>query len=96
MLLLIYKYNYNICIAFIVIFSVFDMQGGLKEIIPKFWDPKDKCKFLALDEGKLRVSYKGTGKYDTDAAAIRTDRPVPPACGLFYFEVHIVDKGRDG
>lgn len=73
------------------------LKSALQNIsTPKFWDPKDKCKFLALDDGKLRVSYKGTGKQDTDAASIRTDRPIPSACGLFYFEIYIVSKGRDG
>lgn len=33
---------------------------------------------------------------DNDAAAVRADQPMPPQCGLFYFEVTVVSKGKDG
>ena len=68
----------------------------IKSKLPQNWNPKDKCKYLNLDDCKYRVSYKGVGKYDTDAAAIRADKPIPPSCGIFYFETYIVSKGRDG
>lgn len=64
--------------------------------VPQYWDANDKSKTLFLCEHRLRVSYKGPGKYDNDAAAIRAERPIPPACGLFYFEILVVSKGRDG
>eukprot|EP01102_Stenamoeba_stenopodia_P002199 TRINITY_DN11980_c0_g1_i1.p1 TRINITY_DN11980_c0_g1~~TRINITY_DN11980_c0_g1_i1.p1 ORF type:complete len:423 (-),score=89.33 TRINITY_DN11980_c0_g1_i1:31-1299(-) len=60
------------------------------------WSPKDKASSLELSFGYLRVSYKGAGKYDSDAAAVRTTQPVPPSCGIFFYEVRIVNKGRDG
>lgn len=68
----------------------------LKGRLPTCWNIKDKCKYLSVDDGKLRVSYKGIGKYDTDAASIRADKPIPPSCSIFYFETYIVSKGRDG
>lgn len=78
-------------------FSQMSENASLKQIaVPCLWDPNNKCKNLVLSENRLRVSYKGTGKFDTDAAAIRTERPIPPSCGLFYFEILIVSKGRDG
>uniref|UniRef100_A0A182SNP4 B30.2/SPRY domain-containing protein n=1 Tax=Anopheles maculatus TaxID=74869 RepID=A0A182SNP4_9DIPT len=36
------------------------------------------------------------GKSHTDAASVRTAYPIPAACGLYYFEVKIISKGRDG
>lgn len=63
---------------------------------PSAWSQKDKCKHLTLDESLLRVSYKGSRKYENDAAAVRADCPIPPSAGIFYWEVHIVDKGRVG
>ncbi|XP_077298585.1 ran-binding protein M isoform X1 [Arctopsyche grandis] len=36
------------------------------------------------------------GKTHKDAASVRATHPIPPACGLYYFEVRIVSKGRDG
>lgn len=41
-----------------------------------------------------RVS--GYGKTHKDAASVRTTHSIPAACGLYYFEVKIVSKGRDG
>jgi hypothetical protein len=31
-----------------------------------------------------------------DAACIRANYPVPYQCGIFYYEVEIISKGRDG
>ena len=49
-----------------------------------------------LDVSGLRVRYKGPGSDDRDAAAIRTDHPISPSSPLYYFEIEIVNKGRDG
>lgn len=38
----------------------------------------------------------GVGKTHNDAASVRTAHPIPAACGLYYFEVKIISKGRDG
>ena len=40
--------------------------------------------------------HAGPGKTDSDAAAIRSNNPIPPACGVYYFEIEVVSKGRDG
>ena len=36
------------------------------------------------------------GKTHKDAASVRATQPIPAACGIYYFEVKIVSKGRDG
>jgi hypothetical protein len=33
---------------------------------------------------------------DRDAAAARTIHPIPPACGIYYYEVDILSKGQKG
>jgi hypothetical protein len=33
---------------------------------------------------------------DRDAAAVRTDHPIPPGCGMYYYEVEILNKGIRG
>lgn len=38
----------------------------------------------------------GHGKTHKDAASVRATHPIPASCGLYYFEVKIVSKGRDG
>ena len=41
----------------------------------------------------LRVKYVGPGENDTHAACVRTTEPALDA--FFYFEVEVVNKGRD-
>ncbi|GAA6070348.1 ran-binding protein 10 isoform X4, partial [Tachysurus ichikawai] len=38
----------------------------------------------------------GHGKNHKDAASVRATHPIPAACGIYYFEVKIISKGRDG
>lgn len=64
--------------------------------VPTQWNEKDKCSLLALSRSNLRVSYQGTGKSDSEAATVRTNHYIPPQCGIYYFEIDIIDKGRDG
>ncbi|XP_073992141.1 ran-binding protein 9-like [Rhodnius prolixus] len=64
--------------------------------LPRSWSPKDKFNYIGLSNGNLRVHYKGYGKTHKDAASVRATHPIPASCGLYYFEVKIVSKGRDG
>ncbi|XP_013785346.1 ran-binding protein 9-like [Limulus polyphemus] len=64
--------------------------------LPRHWSSKDKYAFIGLSQNNLRVHYKGIGKNHKDAASVRASHPIPAACGLYYFEVKIVSKGRDG
>jgi hypothetical protein len=64
--------------------------------LPRQWSTIHKCNLLTLSNGNLRVTYKGPGKTHKDAASVRTDHPIPAACGIYYFEVKIISKGRDG
>lgn len=47
-------------------------------------------------ESRGRTLFPGYGKTHKDAASVRTTHSIPAACGLYYFEVKIVSKGRDG
>ncbi|XP_011512507.1 ran-binding protein 9 isoform X1 [Homo sapiens] len=64
--------------------------------LPRSWSPKDKFSYIGLSQNNLRVHYKGHGKTPKDAASVRATHPIPAACGIYYFEVKIVSKGRDG
>ncbi|PRW56754.1 Ran-binding 10 [Chlorella sorokiniana] len=64
---------------------------------PSAWDGSIRSpaqRYLAVDG--TRVKYIGPGSDDRDAAAVRTNHPVPADCPLFYFEVEITSRGRDG
>uniref|UniRef100_A0A3B4AY42 Uncharacterized protein n=1 Tax=Periophthalmus magnuspinnatus TaxID=409849 RepID=A0A3B4AY42_9GOBI len=64
--------------------------------LPRSWSPKDKFSYIGLSQNNLRVHYKGHGKTPKDAASVRATHPIPAACGVYYFEVKIISKGRDG
>nr|XP_014431489.2 ran-binding protein 10 [Pelodiscus sinensis] len=48
------------------------------------------------EQGKSTGVARGHGKNHKDAASVRATHPIPAACGIYYFEVKIVSKGRDG
>ncbi|XP_004344420.1 KB07 protein [Capsaspora owczarzaki ATCC 30864] len=64
--------------------------------LPSAWNPKDKFNLLELSHNNCKVTYKGQGKGDTDAAAVRANAFIPPECGVYYFEMLVRDKGREG
>jgi hypothetical protein len=54
-------------------------------------------KSLALFIFGLAHSAAGPlGSSESQASAVRTSVPVPPACGIYYYEVEIVNKGAKG
>ncbi|KAI8903866.1 concanavalin A-like lectin/glucanase domain-containing protein [Gorgonomyces haynaldii] len=65
-------------------------------IFPTCWNSKDKSQYIELNPGNTRAIYQGTGKTDFDAACVRANKPVPPECGIYYFEIAVISKGRDG
>lgn len=64
--------------------------------LPRKWSSRDKFTFIGLSQDNLKVEYKGPGKTHRDAAAVRASAAIPASCGIYYFEVTIVSKGRDG
>ncbi|XP_046657497.1 ran-binding protein 9-like [Daphnia pulicaria] len=64
--------------------------------LPLCWSSEDKFYFVGLSENNLRVSYQGYGKTQLDAVSVRATHPIPSACGLYYYEVKIINRGSDG
>lgn len=52
--------------------------------------------FRSLFLSSFLLSPTGHGKTPKDAASVRATHPIPAACGVYYFEVKIISKGRDG
>lgn len=64
---------------------------------PNHWDTSARGPSMRyLEVTGHRVRYKGPGSDDRDAAAVRADHSVPLSCPLYYFEIEIVNRGRDG
>ncbi|KAI9925700.1 Ran-binding protein 9 [Aspergillus wentii] len=65
--------------------------------LPARWNDADKYSGLELTGGGLEVRYTGPiNKHDHEAAAVRADNPMPPQCGIYYFEITIHSKPKEG
>ena len=71
-------------------------EDGLAPL-PSKWAEVDKHGGLEIAADGLDVKYVGLSKlHDHEAAAARADHPMPPQCGIYYFEVTIISKGKEG
>lgn len=52
--------------------------------------------FLELSRDGLQVVYVGAGQTDNEAASIRSNYSISPQVGIYYYEVAILDRGREG
>lgn len=65
--------------------------------LPSRWSHTDKCAGLdILSSDGLEIKFAGTPKPQDDAAAIKSDHAMPRECGIYYFEVSILGKGKEG
>lgn len=65
--------------------------------LPSQWSSSDKYAGLELSNNGLDVRYTGpVHKHDHEAAALRADNPMPPQCGIYYFEIKIESKPKEG
>lgn len=64
--------------------------------LPTRWNEADKYNGLEVLADGLEVRFSGMSKAHDEAAAIRSDHPMPKNGGIYYFEVTIVSRGKDG
>ncbi|KAH0542999.1 hypothetical protein FGG08_002607 [Glutinoglossum americanum] len=66
--------------------------------LPSRWSDNDKLTGIDVLADGLEVRFVGPGKsnQDHDAAAVRADHAMPPQCGMFYYEVTIICRGKEG
>ncbi|KAL9000973.1 MAG: hypothetical protein Q9169_000457 [Polycauliona sp. 2 TL-2023] len=71
-------------------------HGGLTPI-PSRWAEADKNQAIEIGPDGLEVHFVGGSKlHDHEAAATRTDHPIPVQAGIYYYEAIITSKGKDG
>ncbi|RIB11032.1 concanavalin A-like lectin/glucanase domain-containing protein [Gigaspora rosea] len=63
-------------------------------ILPTAWNIDDKSQFVSIDSSGLKVNYTDLNDYKT--VVIRANNPIPSQCGLFYFEIEIINEGKNG
>ncbi|EGN92672.1 hypothetical protein SERLA73DRAFT_116956 [Serpula lacrymans var. lacrymans S7.3] len=65
--------------------------------LPTRWSDAYRNDMLSLSYDGRELIYHGvSSSADKDAAAARTIYPIPPACGIYYYEVEITSKGNKG
>lgn len=71
-------------------------DDGLMQL-PSRWADADRSGGLEIAADGLDIRYQGPVKvHDHEAAAARADHPMPPQCGLYYYEVTIIANGKEG
>ncbi|TQN75296.1 Ran-binding protein 10 [Colletotrichum shisoi] len=66
--------------------------------LPTRWNSLDKYGALDILSDGLEVRYigpRGQTERDHEAFCIRADNPMPPQCGIYYFEVNVLSGKRD-
>jgi hypothetical protein len=66
--------------------------------LPTKWNTQDKYGALEVMGDGLEVKFTGSKSVndrDYEACAIRADHPMPPQCGIYYFEVTIMSRKRE-
>ncbi|OAD03578.1 hypothetical protein MUCCIDRAFT_178831 [Mucor lusitanicus CBS 277.49] len=65
--------------------------------LPQYWNINDKSRHLQIGSSGYELTYHAhiPGKL-TEAASIRTNFPMRPQCGVYYYEITIVSMGNDG
>jgi len=65
--------------------------------LPSRWNNQDKNTGLEVQGDGQEVKFTGTraSERDHEASSIRTDYPIPPQCGIYYFEVTLLSRRRE-
>ncbi|KAL8680324.1 MAG: hypothetical protein Q9186_003506 [Xanthomendoza sp. 1 TL-2023] len=71
-------------------------DGGLTPL-PSKWAETDKNQAIEVGLDGLEVRFiSGAKLHDHEAAATRTDYPIPAQAGIYYYEVTVNSRGKDG
>ena len=64
--------------------------------LPTRWSEDDRMSGLEVLADGSEVRFNGVTKTSDEAASVRSDHPMPKECGLYYFEVTVLSRGKDG
>ncbi|KAK0728469.1 hypothetical protein B0T26DRAFT_738802 [Lasiosphaeria miniovina] len=63
--------------------------------LPSRWNKDDKDTSLDVLGDGLEVKFTGRTTSEHEACSIRADYPMPALCGVYYFELTVLNKKRD-
>lgn len=65
--------------------------------LPSRWNEQDRFNGLEILNDGLDVRFGAPSRSThEEAAAVRADHPMPRQCGIYYFEVTVLSKGKEG
>lgn len=65
--------------------------------LPSKWAETDKHGSLEIGADGQEIRYVGLSKLqEHEAASARSDHPMPSQCGIYYYEVTVNSKGKEG
>ncbi|KAI0271606.1 hypothetical protein BC834DRAFT_1025347 [Gloeopeniophorella convolvens] len=66
--------------------------------LPTRWSEQDRHSYLSVSSDGRDLTYHGgtfqNGGSGENAGLARTNHPIPPACGIFYYEIEILSKSQ--
>jgi SPRY domain len=66
-------------------------------LLPSKLNDRDRCTILEILNDGMEVHFSAPSKgTESDAASVRADRPIPPQCGVYYYEVSVLARGNKG
>ncbi|KAJ4415670.1 hypothetical protein N0V85_002615 [Neurospora sp. IMI 360204] len=63
--------------------------------LPTRWNSDDKDHTVEVFGDGYEVKYTGSKGSEHEAGAIRADYPMPTQCGVYYFEIMVLNKKRE-
>ncbi|KAM0455418.1 hypothetical protein ACHAO4_004306 [Trichoderma viride] len=75
----------------------FDDSDSLAPL-PRHWNTADMWTSIEVMPNMLGLKFSGPKNHherDHEASAIRADHFMPPQCGIYYYEVHIISGKQD-
>ena len=64
--------------------------------LPSRWSEDDRMSGLEVLADGSEVRFNGVTKTLDEAASVRTDHPMPREVGIYYYEVTVLSRGKDG
>ncbi|KAI0820628.1 SPRY-domain-containing protein [Trametes gibbosa] len=66
-------------------------------MLPTRWSEQDRTPSLSISNDGRDLTFTGPSCMgDRESSAARANQPIPPACGIYYYEVEIVHKCPKG
>lgn len=67
--------------------------------LPFKWNEFDRCASVEIESNNIARHRPNQGyqerERDVDAAAVRANHFIPPQCGIYYYEVTVLEARRD-